>query len=280
MNHDSRRRRRRARGRRLPVAAPALARAMALVALGTLALGAPAAAQIVPCGGASGTGLKVLLDDIFETGAGKVSPLMPSLMFRISANLEQLQVESGLAFKVVRCAKRRPSDPSDFNLPLVEQLSAQQVILELWGSTSEARDASGAPVYEAVIGYVLVPVRFEELKTGPPSGVVLAARQVKSVSSVEEVVRLVDQSGELAAYAAVSAGIRLLRNKEYDRARTQLCRSESLLTRIAGQKPGAQEQALIDHVRRLASDVVSQARADAAYSGVLKALPVSVGGCK
>jgi hypothetical protein len=63
-------------------------------------------------------GTKILVDDIFDAAGGVASPLMQSLIFRMSTNLEQLEVESGLPIKVVRCAKRRPSDPSDFRRPL------------------------------------------------------------------------------------------------------------------------------------------------------------------
>ena len=75
---------------------------------------APAAAQIVPCGGIQDRGYKILVDDIFDAAGGVASPLMQSLIFRMSTNLEQLEVESGLPIKVVRCAKRRPSDPLRF----------------------------------------------------------------------------------------------------------------------------------------------------------------------
>jgi len=259
---------------------PAPAGLAALVLLALLAVAAPAAAQMEPCVGIKESGFKILLDDIFEAAGGKASPLMSSLLYRVSTNLEQLQVESGLPLKVVRCAKRRPSDPSAFNRPLVEQLNARQVILEVWGTTAEATDAAGAPIHEAIVGYALVPVRFDELTLGQPSGAFLLSRQTKSVTSLDELVRLVDQSGELAAYVAVSTGVRLLRSKEYDQARAQLCRSEGLLARVAGAAPSTRDKALIGYVQRLASDVVSQAKADPAYTGVLKALPISTGGCR
>jgi hypothetical protein len=251
-----------------------------LVTFMWLALAAPAAAQLVPCAGITEGGFKILLDDIFETAGGKASPLMSSLQFRVSTNLEQLEVESGLPLKVVRCAKRRPSDPSDFNKSLVEQLNARKVILEVWGTTANATDPAGAPVYEATVGYVLVPVRFDEFTLKEPSGAFLLSRQAKSVTSLDDLVRLVDQSGELAAYVAASTGVRLLRSKEYDQARAQLCRAAGLLTRVMGATPSGHDKALVGYVQRLASDVVSQARADPAYAGVLKALPVSAGGCQ
>jgi len=259
---------------------PAHAGLAALVAIMSLALSAPSDAQVVPCAGITESGFKILLDDIFEAAGGKASPLMSSLQFRVSTNLEQLQVESGLPLKVVRCAKRRPSDPSDFNRSLVEQLNARKVILEIWGTTANATDPAGAPIYEAIVGYVLVPVRFDEFTLKEPSGAFMLSRQAKTVTSLDDLARLVDQSGELAAYVAVSTGVRLLRSKEYDQARAQLCRAAGLLTRVMGTAPGAHDKALVGYVERLASDVVSQARADPAYAGVLKALQVSARSCR
>ena len=106
------------------------------------------------------------------------------------------------------------------------------------------------------------------------------SRQAKSVTSVDDLVRLVDQTGELAAYVAVSTGVKLLRSKEYNLARKQLCDSEGLLTRAAGATPGARDKALIGYVQRLAADVITQAKADPAYTGVLKVLPISTGSCR
>jgi hypothetical protein len=238
------------------------------------------AGQIVPCRGIQDPGFKILLDDIFDAAAGAASPLMHSLMFRVETNLEQLRVESGLPLKVIRCAKRRPSDPSDFKRELVEQLNAHQVVLEVWGTTAQATDSAGAPIHEATVGYVLVPVRFDEFTHGQPPGAFLLSRQAKSVTSVDELVRLVDQAGELAAYVSVSSGVKLLRAREYDRARAQLCRSEGLLTRAAGTTPGVRDKSLISYVQRLTVEVVTQAKADPAYSGVLKALNITAGSCQ
>jgi len=257
----------------------AVARVTLVLAAGVGAA-APAAAQIVPCGGIQDRGFKILVDDIFDTAGGVASPLMQSLIFRMSTNLEQLEVESGLPVKVVRCAKRRPSDPSDFRRPLVEQLNARQVVLEVWGSTAKATDATGAEVHEATVGYLLVPIRFDEFTDGQPSGAFLLSRQTKSVSSVDELVRLVDQSGELAGYVALSTGVKLLRSKQYDQARAQLCRSESLLTRAAGATPATRDKTLLAYVQKTAADVVSQARNDPAYNGALKLLSGNAGGCR
>ena len=251
-----------------------------LAATAVLCSAAPATAQIVPCAGIQSTGYKILLDDIFDAAGGTTSPLLPSLAFKLTTNLEQLQLESGLPLKVIRCAKRRPTDPADFKRPLVEQLNARQVVLEVWGTTAEATDPSGSKVHEATVGYLLVPVRFDEFTQGQPSGAFISSKQAKSVTSVDDLVRVIDQSGELAAYVAVSTGVKLLRAKDYDSARAQLCRADALLTKVGGQAPAARDKSLMSYVQALAADVVAQARKDPAYKGILKGPLVSAGGCK
>ena len=42
----------------------------------------------------------------------------------------------------------------------------------------------------------------------------------------------------------------------------------------------ARDKALLDYVQRLATNVIDRARADAAYAGVLKALPAGAGSCR
>jgi hypothetical protein len=225
--------------------------AAGLVLAGALASASSAHAQLVPCEGLGDPGFKILLDDIFDTAGGTASPLMQSLVHRVSANLEQLKVESRLPLKVIRCAKRRPRDPSAFKRSLVEQLNARQVVLEIWGTTAQATDAAGAPLHEAVVGYALVPVRADELVAGEPEGAFVLSRQVKSVTSVDELLRVVDQAGELSAYVAAATGVKLLRAKQYDQARAQLCRADGLLRRVAGPSPTARDKGLIDYVQRL-----------------------------
>jgi hypothetical protein len=95
---------------------------------------------------------------------------------------------------------------------------------------------------------------------GSPLAPFLLSRQTKSVSSVDELVRLVDQSGELAGYVALSTGSQAAAlARRYDQARAQLCRSESLLTRAAGATPCHTRQDAPTYVQKTAADVVSQA---------------------
>ncbi len=250
-----------------------------LMCLALLSFTRPAAAQFRSCKGIDSPGYKVLVDDIFDTAGGAASPLMPLLVFRIDANLEQLKIESGLPLVVIPCPTRRPS-PADFGKSLVEQLNARQVALEIWGTTAKVTDARGAPYQEAAVGYALVPVRYDELsQQGKAEGAFLVARRATSVTSVDSMVKLVDQSGEIAAYVALSTGVKLLKSRDYDLARAQLCRAEAMLTEAAGPKPTLRDKTLIAYVQQMAATVVSAAKADKTKDSRLKLLPVT-GSCR
>jgi hypothetical protein len=156
----------------------------------------------------------------------------------------------------------------------VQDLNAQRVVLEVWGTTAQV-EAEGEKYHEAAIGYVVVPIRFHEFASAEPPGAFVVPRRVKSLATLDDLVRLVDQAGALSAYAAVGAGTRLLRSLEYDKARAQLCKAQTLLEAL-DTGPGGPNASLLGYVRRLASDTVAAARADANYRGPLKALPVSI----
>lgn len=192
-----------------------------------LAMGAagPAEAQLRPCSGVTEPGLKILLDDIARSG-GAPSPFVDLLTARLEANLEQLRVEAGLTVKVLRCAKRLPGSPAAFTRPLVQDLNARQVVLEVWGTTAEV-EADGETYHEASIGYVLVPIRFHEFAAAQPPGAFVVPRRAKSLATPDDLVQLVDQAGALAAYAATGAGTRLARARQYDAARVQLCKAQT-----------------------------------------------------
>jgi hypothetical protein len=245
------------------------------LALGLLSvLTGTASGQIVPCTGVAEPGFKVLLDDI-EAADGTATPLVDLLVSRLDANLEQLNVEARLPMKVVRCTKRHPESPGDFRKPLVQDLTARRVMLEVWGTTVEVTDG-GEKVHEATIGYALVPIRFYEFDAPAPPGAFVVLRRAKSVTSPADLLQLVDQAGTLAAYSAVAAGTKLLRDGEYDDARAQLCKAESMLKAITpAPAAGSPDQALLAYASRLAADAVAQAQADPNYQGRLKALPAA-----
>jgi hypothetical protein len=239
-------------------------RVVALVV--ALATAGSASAQIVPCSAVSDTGPKILLDDIVaSTGTHN---LLQSLTSRLDANLTQVQAEIGVDLKVLPCAKRRPSGPSDFTRSLVQELNVRDVLMEVWGATTELKDQQGRPFNEASIGYVLVPVRLEELQTQQAPGAFIIPHRAEVSTPVDDLMKLVDQAGRLGAYAALAVGSKSLRSSRWGDARKQLCAAESQFQRL--KSPSSNDAALSEYARKLAADAVTRARADKSYNGFLK----------
>jgi hypothetical protein len=240
-------------------------RAVALVVV-FLAMRASADAQIVPCSAVGDQGSKILLDDIVTSTSA--DNLLQSLTSRLDANLTQVQAELGVDLKVLPCAKRRPSGPSDFTRSLVQELNVRGVLMEVWGATTEVKDPQGRVVNEASIGYVLVPIRLDELQLQTAPGAFITSHRATPSTIVEDLLKLVDQAGRLGAYAALTVGSKSLRASKWGEARKQLCAAELQFTKLKTPQPT--DAALAEYARKLAGDAVTGARRDARYSGFLK----------
>lgn len=231
-----------------------------------------ATAQIVPCSAVGDQGPKILLDDIVaSTGAQN---LLQTLTSRLDANLAQVKTEIGVDLKVLPCANRRPSGPSDFTRSLVQELNVRDVLMEVWGAATEVRDAQGRTFNEASIGYVLVPVRLDELQSQRAPGAFVIPHRAQISTPVDDLMKLVDQAGRLGAYASLSVGSKSLRSGRWGEARRQLCAAESQFRRLQSALPA--DATLAEYSKKLAEDAVTRARADARYTGFLKEPGVSL----
>ncbi len=241
-------------------------RRLAAFLLAAAAMAVPAHAQIVPCSAVSDQGAKILLDDIVT--AGSADNFLQSLTSRLDANLTQVQTELGVDLKVLPCAKRRPSGPSDFTRSLVQELNVRGVLMEVWGTTTEVKDSQGKPLNEASIGYVLIPIRLDELQSQKAPGAFLIPHRATPSTIVDDLLRLVDQAGRLGAYASLSVGSKSFRAQKWGEARKQLCAAETQFSKL--KAPTAEDASLATYAKQLAGDAVTRARADARYSGFLK----------
>jgi len=261
---------------------------LVLVVAGVVVSGAVADAQIAPCSGVQDPGSKILLDEIVASTPGAANLLQP-LASRLDAGLLQVQTELGidLNLKVLPCANRKPTGPGDFTRQIVDQLNVRNVVMEVWGVTTEVKDAQGRPFQDASVGYVLVPVRLNELQAQRPPGAFVIPYRARASDPAADLLRLVDQSGRLAAYATLAAGTRSLRaaqdaaagrrprnaaEDEWASARKRLCASQALFSSF---KPPAapSDMQLADYARTLAAQTITGAKADARYSGSLKVQP-------
>ena len=239
--------------------------ALLVIMLGTAA---SAFAQITPCSAVNdpSSRSKILLDDIVSEAS--LQNLLQSLTSRLEANLEQVRTELGVPLKVFPCANRRPTGPSDFNRTTVTELNVRGVLMVVWGSTTAVKDQQGRPLNEASIGYVIIPVRLDELQQQPAPGAFVIPHRAQPSTVVDDLIKLVDQAGRLGAYASLAVGSKSLRSSQWDEARKQLCAAEAQFTRL--KAPTEADAALIKYAKKLAGDAVTRARTDAKYSGFLK----------
>lgn len=227
----------------------------------------PATAQIRTCEPINKTqNYKIVLDDF--TLSGSDEPNINLFMERVAASvrlsIERLRADTQLHVEYVRCTMRRPKAESDFDQPLVHGLNARRVVIEMWavGATT----ATGAtPSYHAFVKYVLVPVR--HLVAGQVPDVVTVELKGKAGEPLDGLVQAFDQSTELLAYAAASLGTKLLQEKNYDQARTYLCKADAMLATAKNPAPPA---ALVKWVRDLSVKVMEQAWSDPNYTGAMR----------
>jgi hypothetical protein len=194
----------------------------------------------------------------------------------IEKSLEQVRLEAPLEVKVRPCQARRPQGPGDFQKPMVEQLLSREVVLEVWASAVAVKDA-GVLYNQTEIGYVLVPVRYYEFGAPRPPGAFVVTIRSRPLLAIDDLVRLLNQSGRLAAYAALASGQVVLRSAALKQtrwapARGQLCRAASMLGAI--RKPLPEDTQLAAYAQQLASEALAGARGDPAYVGSMKALPI------
>lgn len=254
-----------------------LALASAVLAL-AVPVATPARAQIVDCAGLSAvSGYKVLLDDLVFAGEGAPSaslePVMDRLRFRLETALQALRLDPQTRLKVLRCAGRKPRGEADFDSSLVRVLDSREVVLEVWGSVVPREGGGAAPGCEALIGYALIPVRSREGGAGAVPGVFEAMYESDLTSPASRLLDLFKDAPELPAFSALSVGVDQLEARQYDLARSSLCRAEILL---AQRRPAGDP--LVAHAGRLAREVVTAARRDSGYNGILRA--PQVGGCR
>lgn len=250
-------------------------KAAGLTASLLLAATESAAQPIQPCNAVNEPGLKILLDDIVATDPA-LTTISNTLAGEIEKNLEQLRLEAGLDLRVHPCDARRPQGPGDFPKDAAKGLLSREVLLEVWARVAARKDAAG-PYNGTDIGYVLVPVRYYEFGAPRPPGAFVISLRSKPLQTSDDLVRLLNQSGRLGAYAALSSGkvllkSELLRAKRWDPARTQLCRAVSMLDAIP--KPRREDSELAEYAKRLAAEALTGARNDRDYGGTMKALPI------
>jgi len=230
-------------------------------------------AQLPPCAGVTEPGLKVLLDDIYGADAMALAALSVQLESALRKwSLESRDMYGGgpgapelVRIRALRCERRQPSGRASFTAPMVRELNSAQVVLEVWAQTQ----AQAAGKLRAIVGYALVPVRHYE----PDSeyGVIMMEREIPHAKTPEQLLELLEQSGQMAVYAELSSGLRLLNAEDFSKARTQLCSAIARLQRggegkTAGEK--ADRESLKLYLQTLSVETVKRAQAKGQLRGI------------
>jgi hypothetical protein len=227
----------------------------------------PASAGIVGCDGVKTTpGFKILLDDIvIVSDSTPPDPYIEDAMSRIRSNLEAKAAtalfNSETPIRCLRCPNRRPSGPTDFDNAAADYLDNQGVVLEIWGKLVEDdRDGSYSELHYVVIPMLLRPPTSSALSAIFDTPVPLPNL---TLSRVARILSLFAQADDLVAYSALSVGLNHLANKQYEPARTSLCKAK-----LAFRKN--HRDALVKYLDSLDSQLRQEALQDSRYKGVLK----------
>jgi hypothetical protein len=226
-----------------------------------LALAASALlAQMRDCPGISVEGYKVMLDNVSVMGSGTetTKQLLDRLRQKVRFNLTAIQLETTPQMVLVPCRDRAPQDVTDFNPTIVDSLNGHRVLVEIWGQI-EAR--TGAGVQRAQLNFTLVPVTFYDRPVVPAGGF-SAAYQQRLRGNPDDLAKLFGEFSDLKAYVSVAAGVKSLKEHDYDQANLCFCRASALL----GQPPAGMEPAvrtsLLRYVDQKVNDTFTQAHSD------------------
>ena len=255
-----------------------LAGVIAAVAVATAALADAARAQLIDCrDSVTGMGYQIYFDELtFTTDALKSDPQLQSIMNRLAFKYQSRAEDIGFSFPTARllvhvCGGRKPAGESEFTTSALERLDENDVILEVWGVLDARREADGSLAdRRARIACMLVPVLMDEdAPDRRDAGRQFIEYPKDSTQAVTDLADLLEQSQELEAYIAVTLGVNMARNGEYDDAVSQLCMAQIMLAAspTSGDRGPA---ALLGYIQRTWQAVVEKARSDPDYEGPLR----------
>jgi len=225
----------------------------------TLAITA-ALAQLHDCPGISTDGYKVLLDNVSIVGPGTqdANLLLSRLRQKVQFDLGAMQLETTPQMVLVPCRERTPQDVTDFNPTIVDLLNGHRVLVEIWGQI-EAR--TGVAVQRAQLNFTLVPISYYDRPVIPLGGFATAYQQ-RLRGSPDDLVKLFGEFSDLKAYVSIAAGVKSLKEHDYDQAFLCFCRAGALLLQPpAGMEP-AVRASLLKYLDQKVSDAFTQAHND------------------
>jgi hypothetical protein len=201
----------------------------------------------------------VMLDNVsvLGQGAAATTQLLKRLQQKMQFDLTAIQLEITPRVVLVPCNARAPQDVTDFNATIVDSLNGHRVLVEIWGQI-ETRNAA---VQRAQLNYTLVPISFYD-RPMVPAGGFSAAYQQRLHGSPNDLARVFGEFSDLKAYVSVAAGVKSLKEHDYDQAFLCFCRAGWLLAQPGAGIDPAVKTSLQKYVDRKVNDTFTQAHAD------------------
>ncbi len=236
-----------------------------LLLLSLAAVVAPA--QMRECPAMSVDGYKIVLDNVSVRGSKTdfSTLLLTRLRQKVQLDLGDIQLDTTPQLVVVPCRDRTPQDVTDFNPTVVDSLNGHRVLVEIWGRI-EAR--SGVSVQRAQLNFTLVPISYYDRSVVPVGGFSTDYQQ-RVRGDPDELVKMFGAFSDLKAYVSIAAGVKSLKEHEYDQAFLCFCRARSLLgLPPTGVEPPVRN-ALTRYLDQKVADTFTQAHTDRSVKSAL-----------
>jgi hypothetical protein len=202
---------------------------------------------------------------------------MEDLHFHLAQDRDRHWINSpSTDVKFVLCRGRAPvADGQDFDARLVESMFTHRVLLEIWGKLDVKRETGGRAVPTAQINYLLVPLRYAGNSDGASTAGLQRLRYPdEGAAATADFLQVIAKPLDIDAFVAAALGVRLLREKSWELAHRNLCRSNVLLQQIEKRPLGkSQRKDIVDlrtFVLKSASDAISGARGTPEGAGALR----------
>lgn len=227
-------------------------------------------AQLPSCEGIDASSeRKIVISKIsYEEGISS-KRVTDAMFFALTAKISALSmIMSEGQPNIVICSDRSPTiDGSSYNSDEIRKLQNSNVLLELWG------DISAPQTGMAWLGFIVVPMKYYDTSS-KTIGIHRIKFDVDTNSNVNDVIAQVSEGVEIDLFVSLALGIKALKNKEYDLARSHLCNASfNLQEAIALNKLDritVNTELLKNYITEKVKESIESARNDPEYNGPQK----------
>lgn len=237
-------------------------------------VGSPGDAQLIDCSGRMGD-LTVFLDEPKVSQSLEATNLLDDLWFFLDQERERSWLETGdTSVAFAGCPGRRPRlDGADFREEVVSSLYNEGVLLELWSRLKNPAAPDEPPRWEAQLGFLSVPLRFQHFTEGSgPAGVHFQRYPRDPTAPAPEPLEVFRHVREIDILVAAGLGIREFRNQEHEHAQQHLCQARLLAQKLLAESHDDDLEEVADYVEELARRNLQLASQGASPDSALRTL--------